>query len=261
MDNKSLLKITHQPSGILELTINRPDALNALNTEVMDALYQTFLMAKENNAVKGILMTGQGKAFCAGADIEELAPLNGQTGLAFSRRGQSVFRFLEQLGKPTLAAVNGFALGGGLELAMAATMRIASVNAVFGQPEVKLGVIPGFGGTQRLARLVGKGRALDLCLTGRMIKAEEALSFGLVSEVVSSEDLLTRANAILSGLIRLGPLALQSVMRVIDHGYDLSLDDAFELEAVQFGLCCATQDKNEGVRAFIEKRSAVFRGE
>jgi enoyl-CoA hydratase len=144
---------------------------------------------------------------------------------------------------------------------MAATLRIASTNAVFGQPEVKLGVIPGFGGTQRLARLVGKGRALDLCLTGRNIKADEALSFGLVSEVVNPESLLQRADAILAGLIKLGPFALQSVMNVIDHGYDLSLEDAFELEAVNFGLCCATHDKEEGVKAFIEKRAAVFCGE
>lgn len=262
MSNKeSVLTITQQDSGILQLTINRPDALNALNTELMETFYETFVMAKEENSIKGILITGTGKAFCAGADIRQLATLNGQTGLAFARRGQKIFRFLEQLGKPSLAAVNGFALGGGCELAMAATLRIASTNAVFGQPEVKLGVIPGFGGTQRLARLVGKGRALDLCLTGRTIKADEALAFGLVGEVVSSEELLARAHSILSGLIRLGPLALRGVMSVIDHGYDLSLDDALELEAVHFGLCCATRDKEEGVSAFIEKRAAAFCGE
>lgn len=262
MDNqKAILIITQHDSGILQLTINRPEALNALNADLMEQFYQAFVMAKENSAVKGVLITGQGKAFCAGADIKQLAKLNGQTGLAFARRGQMVFRLLEQLGKPSIAAVNGFALGGGCELAMAATMRIASTQALFGQPEVKLGVIPGFGGTQRLARLIGKGRALDLCLTGRTIKAEEALQFGLVSEVVSLDTLLTRAETILSGLIKLGPLALRSVMDVIDHGYDLSLDDAFELEAVHFGLCCATRDKEEGVNAFIEKRSAEFCGE
>jgi len=262
MDNtQMILNITRHDSGILQLTINRPDALNALNAELMEQLYQAFIMAKEDNTVKGLLITGQGKAFCAGADIKQLAKLNGQTGLAFARQGQMVFRFLEQLGKPSLAAVNGFALGGGCELAMAATMRIASTNALFGQPEVKLGVIPGFGGTQRLARLVGKGRALDLCLTGRTIKAEEALAWGLVSEVVPLEELIHRAEAILTGLIRLGPLALRGVMNVIDRGYDLSLDDAFELEAVHFGLCCATQDKKEGVNAFIEKRVAAFCGE
>lgn len=262
MDNqKSILISTQHESGILQLTINRPEALNALNADLMEHFYQAFVMAKEDPAVKGILITGQGKAFCAGADIKQLAKLNGQTGLTFARHGQMVFRFLEQLGKPSLAAVNGFALGGGCELAMAATMRIASANALFGQPEVKLGVIPGFGGTQRLARLIGKGRALDLCLTGRTIKAEDALTWGLVSEVVPSEELMTRANAILTGLIHLGPLALRSVMSVIDHGYDLSLDDAFELESVHFGLCCATRDKEEGVNAFIEKRTAEFCGE
>lgn len=260
MDNQ-VLNITHHDTGILQLTINRPDALNALNSELMEQFYQTFLKAKEDNSIKGLLITGQGKAFCAGADIKQLAQLNGQAGLAFARRGQKVFRLLEQLGKPSLAAINGFALGGGCELAMAATLRIASSNAIFGQPEVKLGVIPGFGGTQRLARLVGKGRALDLCLTGRTIKADEALMYGLVSEVVPSEELLPRANNILLGLIRLGPLALRSIMTVIDHGYDLSLDDAFELEAVHFGLCCATRDKEEGVKAFIEKRTAEFSGE
>jgi len=258
---ESVLTITRQDSGILQLTINRPTALNALNTELMEKFHEVFVMAKEEDSVKGILITGTGKAFCAGADIHQLAALNGQTGVAFARRGQKVFRFLEQLGKPSLAAINGFALGGGCELAMAATLRIASTNALFGQPEVKLGIIPGFGGTQRLARLIGKGRALDLCLTGRTIKADEALAFGLVSEVVSSDELLARAHAILSGLISLGPLALRSVMSVIDHGYDLSLDDAFELEAVHFGLCCATRDKKEGVNAFIEKRAAQFCGE
>ncbi len=261
MDNYGILKINHLDSGILQLTINRPDALNALNADLMDQFYQAFIMAKENKSVKGILITGEGKAFCAGADIKQLATLNAQTGLSFARHGQKVFRFLEQLGKPSLAAINGFALGGGCELAMSATLRIASVNAIFGQPEVKLGVIPGFGGTQRLARLVGKGRALDLCLTGRTIKSDEALAFGLVSEVVSAEELLPRAQAILSGLNRLGPLALQSVMNVIDRGFDLSLDDAFELEAIQFGLCCASRDKEEGVKAFIEKRAATFCGE
>lgn len=258
---QSILDISQHQSGILELTINRPDALNALNADLMEHFYQAFVMAKEDPAIKAVLITGKGKAFCAGADIKQLGQLNGQTGLAFARRGQKVFRFLEQLGKPSLAAVNGFALGGGCELAMAATMRIASANAVFGQPEVKLGVIPGFGGTQRLARLIGKGRALDLCLTGRSVKAEDALTWGIVSEVVSSEELLARSNAILTGLIQLGPLALKSVMTVIDHGYDLSLDDAFELEAVHFGLCCASRDKEEGVSAFLEKRAAEFCGE
>lgn len=258
---KDTLKTTQLESGILLLTLNRPEALNALNAELMEKLYETFMAAKQNKSVKALLLTGEGKAFCAGADINQLAKLDGQKGLDFARRGQLIFRALEQLGKPSLAAINGFALGGGCELAMAATMRIASNMAVFGQPEVKLGVIPGFGGTQRLARLVGKGRALDLCLTGRTIKADEALSWGLVTQVVSAEELLDHAKTILLNLVKLAPLALKSVMTVIDHGYDLSLDDAFAFEAAHFGLCCATKDKQEGCNAFLEKRTADFHNE
>ena len=262
MDIKNtILNISHLESGILQLTLNRPDALNALNAELMEQLFQAFIMAKKDTSVKALLIVGEGKAFCAGADIKQLATLNAQQGVAFAQRGQRIFRMLEQLGKPSLAAINGFALGGGCELAMAATLRIASNSALFGQPEVKLGVIPGFGGTQRLARLIGKGRALDLCMTGRTIKAEEAYHWGLVNEVVQSEDLLNRAKAILLGLTKLAPVALRSMMAVIDRGYDLSLEDAFELEAMHFGLCCATRDKQEGVNAFLEKRAAAFSGE
>ncbi len=262
MDNQdTILHITRHDSGILQLSLNRPDALNALNADLMEQLYQTFVAAKTDKTVKALLITGQGKAFCAGADIKQLAKLNGQAGYAFARHGQKVFRILEQLGKPSLAAINGFALGGGCELAMAATLRIAATTAVFGQPEIKLGVIPGFGGTQRLSRLIGKGRALDLCLTGRLIKAADAAAWGLVTEVVQPEELLPRATAILSELVKLSPLALQSTMVTIDNGYDLALDDALELEAAHFGMCCATRDKEEGVKAFIEKRAAAFSGE
>jgi enoyl-CoA hydratase len=256
-----VLRLTQHDSGILQLTLNRPTALNALSADLMEQLYQTFLSAKTDNKVKALLITGEGKAFCAGADIKQLAKLNGQAGYHFARYGQKVFRTLEQLGKPSLAAINGFALGGGCELAMSATLRIAATTAIFGQPEVKLGVIPGFGGTQRLSRLVGKGRALDLCLTGRTITANIAEAWGLVTEVVQSDELLNRALQILSGLAKLSPLALQSTMITIDNGYDLSLDDAMELEAAHFGMCCATQDKQEGVTAFIEKRAAAFSGE
>lgn len=257
----TVLKTTQLESGILHILLDRPDALNALNQELLQTFYRTILSAKENDAVKAILISGSGKAFCAGADIKQLAELDAQEGLAFARAGQNVFRALEQLGKPSLAAINGFALGGGCELAMAATLRIGSTAACFGQPEVKLGVIPGFGGTQRLARLVGKGRALDLCLTGRIIKAEEALAWGLISEVVAEDALLNRAQTILSGITKMGPVALKSVMTVIDYGYNLSLEEALELEAAHFGLCCATRDKQEGVKAFIEKRAAEFCGE
>ncbi len=255
------LTVVRHDSGILQLTMNRPDALNALNADLLEQFHHHFLSAKTDPMVKALLITGQGKAFCAGADIKQLAQLTGQTGLEFAKRGQHVFRLLEQLGKPSLAAINGFALGGGCELAMAATLRIASANAIVGQPEVKLGVIPGFGGTQRLARLIGKGRALDLCLTGRTIKAEEACAWGLINEVVPLGELIERAQAILSNLIQLPPLALRGVMSAIDYGYNLSLEDALELEATHFGLCCATRDKIEGVNAFIEKRAGVFEGE
>jgi enoyl-CoA hydratase len=248
-------------SGVLQVILNRPSALNALNIDVLTHLQDIFTAIKSNHMVKALLITGEGKAFCAGADINQLNTLNAQTGLEFARHGQKIFRLLEQLGKPSLAAINGFALGGGCELAMAATMRIASTAAVFGQPEIKLGVIPGFGGTQRLARLVGKGRALDLCLTGRTIKAEEALQWGLVTQVVSPDELLPKAHLILKELVTLAPLALKSVMSVIDHGYDLTMDDGQEFEAAHFGLCCATRDKQEGVNAFLEKRNAEFVGE
>jgi enoyl-CoA hydratase len=258
----SVLKISHLDSRILHISLNRPEALNALNAELLEQLLQVLLQAKSDAAIKAVLLTGEGsKAFCAGADITQLAKLNGQTGIEFARRGQMIFRTLEQLGKPSLAAIQGFALGGGCELAMSATLRIASTAGAFGQPEVKLGVLPGFGGTQRLSRLIGKGRALDLCLSGRIIKADTALAWGLVTEVVEPENLLTRAQDILSGLSKLAPVALQSIMSVIDQGYDLPLPDALELEAAHFGLCCATQDKKEGVTAFLEKRTAAFCGE
>lgn len=262
MDSQTdVLKTIKLDNGLLSITLSRPDALNALNATLLEHLLDTFLAAKEDNSIKALLITGTGKAFCAGADINQLAQVNAQGGIKFAQYGQHVFRVLEQLGKPSLAAINGFALGGGCELSMAATMRIASTAAVFGQPEVKLGVIPGFGGTQRLARLVGKGRALEACLTARMIKADEALAWGLVSEVVTPDQLLPRAQAILEGLAKLAPIALKNIMTSIDHGYDLSLDDALAFEAANFGLCCATQDKREGVDAFLEKRAAVFAGE
>lgn len=247
--------------GVLTLTLNRPEKLNALNQEVLSSLSEAFSMAKNNPAVKAILITGQGKAFCAGADINRLAECDAQSGYQFACAGQDVFRQLETLGKPSLAVINGYAFGGGCELAIAATMRIASTAAQFGQPEVKLGVIPGYGGTQRLARLIGKGRALDLCLTGRFIDAQTAKQWGLVSEVVAPEELAQEAHRILKGLLSMAPLALAGVMEAIDHGYDLSLSDALHLEALHFAKTCASRDKQEGVSAFLEKRQAQFIGE
>lgn len=246
--------------GILTVTLNRPDKLNALSTELLQELETVFLEVQVRADVRALLITGAGKAFCAGADINRLAECTAQTGYEFAVYGQKVFRLLETMGKPSIAAVNGFSFGGGCELAIAATLRIASAQAQFGQPEVKLGVIPGYGGTQRLARLIGKGRALDLCLTGRFISAETALSWGLVSQVTAADDLLQDAKKILIGMLAMAPLALASVIEVIDHGYDLSLTDALHLEAVHFAKTCATKDKQEGVSAFLEKRKAVFQG-
>ncbi|MFA6302985.1 MAG: enoyl-CoA hydratase-related protein [Legionella sp.] len=247
-------------NGILTLTLNRPDKLNAMNADVLDELALAFTAAKNNPKVKALIITGTGKAFCAGADINKLAECTAQTGYEFACHGQNVFRLLETIGKPSLAAVNGFAFGGGCELAISTSMRIASKNASFGQPEVKLGVIPGYGGTQRLARLIGKGRAMDLCLTGRFINAETALNWGLVSEVVEADALLDQSKTILKGILTMAPLAIAGVLEVIDHGYDMSLNDALHLEAVHFAKICATADKQEGVSAFLAKRPAVFKG-
>lgn len=247
-------------NGILTLTLNRPEKLNALSTDVLNALAELFRSAKTNPKVRALMITGNGKAFCAGADINRLAECTAQTGYEFACHGQEVFRLLETMGKPTLAAVNGFAFGGGCELAISATLRIASTKAMFGQPEVKLGVIPGYGGTQRLARLIGKGRAMDLCLTGRFINAETALNWGLVTDLVEPEQLLEKGKALLNGILTMAPLAIAGVMEVIDHGYDLSLQEALHLEAIHFAKVCATEDKKEGVEAFLAKRNAVFKG-
>jgi len=246
--------------GILTLTLNRPDKLNALSYELLLALSDCLTEAKVNHDVRGVLVTGSGKAFCAGADISRLAECNATTGYEFAVFGQSIFHQFETLMKPSLAAINGYAFGGGCELAIATHIRIASTEAKFGQPEVKLGVIPGYGGTQRLSRLIGKGRALDLCLTGRFIDASTAESWGLVSEVVTSDALVLRGKAILSGILEMAPLAIQSVMELVGRGYDMTLSDALHLEAVHFAKVCATSDKQEGVSAFLEKRQAQFTG-
>lgn len=247
-------------NGILELTINRPDKLNALNDEVLESFSEAFTTAKSNPEVKAVLITGSGKAFCAGADINRLLEADGLSGYDFAKQGQNVFAQLENLGKPSIAAVNGYAFGGGCELAISASMRVASEKAVFGQPEVKLGVIPGYGGTQRLSRLIGKGRALDLCLTGRSIDAQQALAFGLVSQVVNGDTLTEVAETILLGILDMAPLAIESTLKAINQGYDMPLADALDFEALYFAKCCTSQDKGEGVRAFLEKRKAQFKG-
>ncbi len=247
--------------GILSITLNRADKLNALSAELLEELLHVIDQAQKDSQTYSVLITGAGKAFCAGADIRRLAELDANSAYHFARHGQHIFDRLEHLGKPSLAAVNGFCFGGGCELAMSATLRFASFEARFAQPEVKLGVIPGFGGTQRLPRLVGKGRALDMCLSGRTITAEEAHAWGLANALHSADTLLSSAKEYLRQLRHLAPIALQRTIEAIHQGYDLPLADALQLEALLFAQSAATKDKKEGVAAFLEKRAAKFVGE
>jgi enoyl-CoA hydratase len=247
--------------GVAFVTVNRPDKLNALNDEVMRELAQAAERIATEDAIKGAILTGSGpKAFVAGADIGDLAKQGAFDGKARAQRGQAVLRRLETCGKPVIAAVNGFALGGGCELAMACHIRIASENAKFGQPEVKLGIAPGYGGTQRLPRLVGKGIALQLILTGEMIDAQEAYRIGLVNRVVPAEALLAESEKMLRGILAMGPLAVRLSMEAVDQGLEMTLDEGLLLEANHFGLLASTQDTKEGLTAFLEKRSARFQG-
>ncbi len=247
--------------AIATVTVNRPDKLNALNMAVMEELRAAFTAIREDAAVRVAILTGEGlKAFVAGADIAELNKHDTVSAKAYTHKGQSVLDLIEDLGKPVIAAVNGFALGGGCELAMACTFRIASENAKLGQPEVKLGIMAGYGGTQRLPRLVGKGPALQLLLTGEHISAQEAMRIGLVNEVVPQPDLLKRCEEIAAKIIANAPLAVQYTMEAVHHGMEMPLREGLFLEASLFGVCCATEDKNEGTRAFLEKRAADFKG-
>ncbi|HEY2065130.1 MAG TPA: enoyl-CoA hydratase-related protein [Gemmatimonadaceae bacterium] len=245
---------------IATITVNRPDKLNALNDAVMAELGAAIDEAVDRADVGAVLLTGAGRAFVAGADIGELVDQTAVEGKARAERGQQTFRKFERSPKPTLAAVNGFALGGGCELAMACHVRLASDTAKFGQPEVKLGIVPGYGGSQRLPRLVGKGRALQLLLTGEMIDAAEALRIGLVNRVVPASELLTASRQMLGAMLAQGPLAVAHCIEAVDRGLDMALDDAIALEASYFGLLSATADKAEGMRAFLEKRPAKFTG-
>jgi len=254
------LRVEQDSKGVLWITLNRPEKLNALNDITLQELSSVFQYAEKENTVRGLLITGEGKAFCAGADIQRLATVDAVEGRRFAEEGQKVFSQLEQLGKPSVMAINGYAFGGGCELAMAGTLRVASHLAQFGQPEIKLGVIPGYGGTQRLTRLVGKGRALDLCLTGRFIHGEEALNWGLVNRLVSPEDLLSKSEELLHQIIEWAPHAIRAILSVIHEGTDLSLTEAQSMEAMEFGLTCATTDKKEGIKAFLEKRKPNFTG-
>ncbi len=246
---------------IAYVTVDRPKVLNALNMATMQELKHAFASIKDDDDVRVVILTGAGeKAFVAGADIGELSQHSPVSAKEYTHKGQAVVDAIENLGKPVIACVNGFALGGGCELAMACTMRLASDNAKLGQPEVKLGLIPGYGGTQRLPRLVGKGIAMQLVLTGEMISAQEAHRIGLVNEVVPAGELIARAEAIAAKIIANAPLAIQYAMEAVNHGLDLPLADGLFLEATLFGVCCATEDKNEGTKAFLEKRQAQFKG-
>jgi len=259
MTYQTLLFDVHD--GIAVVTINRPDKLNALNDQVMGELGQAAERIATESEINGAILTGAGpKAFVAGADIGDLSRQGPFDGKARAQRGQAVLRRLETCGKPVIAAINGFALGGGCELAMACHIRIASENAKFGQPEVKLGIAPGYGGTQRLPRLVGKGLALQLILTGEMIDAQEAYRIGLVNKVVPATDLLTESEKVMRGILAMGPLAVRLAMEAVDQGLEMSLDEGLLLEANHFGLLAATDDMKEGLTAFLEKRPAKFHG-
>jgi len=246
---------------IAYITIDRPKVLNALNMQTMEELRQAFTQVKDDKDVRVVVLTGAGeKSFVAGADINELQKNNPVEAKEYTHRGQAVLDLIENLGKPVIACINGFALGGGCELAMACTMRLASENAKLGQPEVKLGIIPGYGGTQRLPRLVGKGVAAQLLLTGDMISAQEAHRIGLVNEVVPASELIPRAEAIAQAIIKNAPLAIQYCLEAVNHGMEMSQQEGLFLEAALFSVCCATEDKKEGTTAFLEKRAANFQG-
>jgi enoyl-CoA hydratase len=248
-------------NGVAYVTVNRPKVLNALNTPTWKDLRAAFEDARDDASIRGVVLTGAGnKAFIAGADIGELAHVAAFEAEQSSRFGQEVLDLIENLGKPVIAAVNGFALGGGCETAMACTIRIAVESARFGQPEVALGLIPGGGGTQRLPRLVGKGRALQLILSGEMISAQEAYRIGLVNEIVPAGDLITRAEAILKKIASNAPIAIRFALEAANKGMETSQGEGLLLEASYFGLCAATEDKTEGTAAFLEKRTPQFQG-
>jgi enoyl-CoA hydratase/carnithine racemase len=256
----TLANVLYEKRGaIAYVTVNRPKVLNALNTPTWKDLRTAFEHARDDDAVRGVILTGAGdKAFVAGADISELANASAIDAERSSSSGQEVLDLVENLGKPVIAAINGFALGGGCETAMACTIRIAVEHAKFGQPEVKLGLLPGGGGTQRLPRLVGKGRALQLILSGEIISAQEAWRIGLVNEVVPPADLISRAETILKMIASNAPIAVKLSLEAVNKGMDTSQSEGFALEASYFGLCAGTEDKKEGTSAFLEKRAPKF---
>jgi enoyl-CoA hydratase len=258
----SLETVLYQKKGaIAYVTMNRPKVLNALNKRAITDLKAAFEEARDDSAIRGVIFTGAGdKAFIAGADINEVAADTPVEAQEKTKRGQAVMDLIENLGKPVIAAVNGFALGGGCESALACTIRLASENARFGLPEVKLGIMPGYGGTQRLPRLVGKGVALHLILTGEMISAQEAYRIGLVNEVVPNAELIGRAEAILNQIGANAPLSVKFALQAVNNGLETSLSEGLFLEASLVAICTSTEDKKEGTSAFFEKRSPKFQG-
>jgi enoyl-CoA hydratase len=262
MSEQSLSGLTLQREGaVAVVTFNRPKVLNALNLATLDELAATMRQLQHDATVRCVIITGAGeKSFVAGADINELAALTPTLGREHARAGQAVFDIIEQLGKPVIAAINGYALGGGCELAMACTLRIAADTARLGQPEINLGIIPGYGGTQRLARLIGTGRALELLLTGEQIGAAEALRLGLVNRVVPPADLMPEAHKLAATIAGKAPVAVRYILEAVRCGMQQPLGDAQAFEATLFGLVASTEDMREGTRAFLEKRAAEFRG-
>ncbi|HYL97836.1 MAG TPA: enoyl-CoA hydratase-related protein [Blastocatellia bacterium] len=258
----TLENVLYEKRGaIAYVTLNRPRVLNALSQKTWEDLRSAFVDARDDSAVRGVILTGAGdKAFIAGADISELAHLSAVEAEQSSTFGQGVLNLIENLGKPVIAAINGFALGGGCETAMACTIRVAAENAKFGQPEVKLGLLPGGGGTQRMPRLVGKGRALQLILSGEIISAQEAYRIGLVNEVVPAAEVIPRAEAILKQIFANAPLAVKYSLEAVNKGLETSQAEGQALEASFFGLCAGTEDKKEGTQAFLQKRAPQFQG-
>jgi enoyl-CoA hydratase len=253
--------LVERDGAVAVVTINRPKVLNALNSQTVRELEQTMRELQQDDAVRAIVVTGAGeKSFVAGADINELAVLSPAEGQRHARRGQAVFDGIEQLGKPVIAAINGFALGGGCELAMACTIRIAADTARLGQPEINLGIMPGYAGSQRLPRLVGKGRALEILLSGEMISAARAHEIGLVNRVVPAADLLTEARKLAAALASKAPIAVRYILEAVQHGCEMPTADGQYLEATLFGLVASTDDMREGTRAFLDKRPAVWQG-
>lgn len=255
------LKLDVDDKGVATLTINRPDKLNALNSEVLNELETAFTEVKQKDEIRAVVVTGaEEKAFVAGADIKELSDLNELRGRAASERGQEIFDLIESTNKPVIAAVNGFALGGGCELALACHIRLGSENAVFGLPEVSLGLIPGYGGTQRLTRLIGRGHALSMILTGRQVKADEAMNLGLITRKTEQGKVVEEAVEFCKSILKNGPLAVQAAIEAVGAAEKYPADEGYNKEAELFGKLCASEDAKEGTTAFLEKRKPNFAG-